>query len=902
LPLKKILFCIIILLTFSSVSFAQQGVKGIVVDLKNQPVGFVTIYNKVHKKSTNSNADGTFELTLPQGEHEVFFQSVGYKTQVVVVNVAGGYSQATIHMQDQSYALKEVNVSANGTNPAVWIMRKAISAAPYYKRQVLTYDAKVYVKGSGKLDEIPFLFEKMLKKEGITEGFTFLMESINELSFKQPNTYKEKALSVKNSMSGVDGAPEPMQMVRGSMYNTSSEGVISPLSPQAFSVYDFKLEGSYFEDGREVNRIKVTPKRKGKDVWKGHIYIMEGLWCIHSSDLTVNSSGFENRIITSFRPVAGYDYVWMPVTYDINVKGGFMGFKGGFRYLASVNNYKIKLNPNLDHKWVQMKAREQPQVIPSVEETVAAKKTATPEKPRSKREEKRKEDIEKLLAKDQLTKMEMLKLASKMKQEVEGEELNKLEIVNEDSSVMIVDSLAGKRDSSYWLENRPVPLMASEVTTYIKGDSIIAKLKADSASDSKHVRDTSRHGGGFDFFSILFGTTKTFNKGKHFAKWSGIGQGGEVFLNTVDGFGAAVQWQLGNNRKDGKEWLFTNRIRVPFERPAVNSFARMEYHYKPLKKGWISGEGGTYVSDFNPATGMSAFVNNVMLIFDKRNLLKLYQQDYAKINHRIEITNGLVWGIDAGWYNRYQLWNIERYAKKESIGGKITPNEPVASYTMPTHQATILHTGFSYTPRQRYRIYEGRKTYVQGKLPTFMLNYTYGVPDLLGSDVDYSKMDVSVIERVKPWHWLSLNAKLTHGFFLHNNSSYFPDYVHFKGNRSPIFNGDPLYTFRQLDYYAYSTTNAYTTLHAEFDFKRILVKRLPIINMTNIREVFFYNGLLVDKMPTYQELGYGVDNIYAFIRADVFVGLKDNEYNNWGVRVILNLKIFEEGGVVIGTQ
>lgn len=887
--MKKLYFCFVFMLFTWHESLAQQGIKGKVTDLKNEPVGFVTIYCLDQKKGTNSNSDGTYELTLPPGEHQVHFQCVGYKTQVVSVSVSSGYAVNNVQMLDQTYSLKEVNVSGSRVDPAVWIMRKAIAAAPYYKRQVLKYNARVYIKGSGKLDEIPFLLEKTLKKEGITEGFTFLVESINEVDFTQPNTYKEKALSVKNSFGEIDGVPQPMSMLRGSMYNANSvDGPISPLSPQAFSVYTFKLEGSYFENGREVNRIKVVPRRKGKDLWEGYVYIIEGLWCLHSTDLT-NHAQFDSHIITSFRPVAGYDYVWMPVTYDIGIKGGFLGFKGSFRYLASVSNYKVALNPNLDHKWVMQKSKEQ-QVIPELPEE-AKKAAAAAAKPKTRRQE----DIEKLLEKEQLSKLEMVKLANKMRKEAEEAERDttrdRMQVMDEDSSVMIVDSLAGKRDSSYWLENRPVPLMASEVVTYAKGDSIADQRRADTTA--KAAKDTT-HKHGFDFAGIFLGAGKNFNKGKHYVKWSGfVGEGSEIFVNTVDGWGAAVQWQLGNRRADAKEWRFTNKIRVPFERQAVNSYARLEYNYRPLRFGKITFEGGSYISDFNPTGGPSSFVNNIILIFDQRNLLKLYQQDYGKVIHTTELINGLTWQVDANFYNRYTLWNTSRYAKKEGADSKITPNEPVTGYIMPANQATIIHTEFTYTPLQRYKIEKGRKVYVQGKLPTFKLSYTAGIPDLLGSDVDYNKIDLSVIERIKPLHWLYINTKLSYGFFINNNQSYFPDLNHFIGNRSPLINGDPLYTFRQLDYYAYSTTNSYATLHGEFDFKRFIVKRLPLINMTNIREVIFYNGLLVENQPTYQELGYGLEVLGGMARGDVFVGLKDNSYNNWGMRVVLNLKMFE---------
>ncbi len=875
MPLSRLLF---IWLLFYFPTCIAQGVKGIVRDAKNEPVGFVTIYCKEQKKGTNSNADGTFELHLPEGNHIVYFQSVGYKTKTVSVAVAGGFTTINVQLDEQAYQLNDVKVTSGGTNPAVWIMRKAIAAAPYYRRQVLMYDAKIYSKGSGKLDDIPFLFEKLLKKDGIVEGKTFLLESINEVSFTQPNTYKEKALSVKSSLPA-EGTPQPMRMIRGSMYNTSDPDLVSPLSPQAFSVYTFKLEGSFYEDGREVNRIKVTPKRKGQDVLEGYIYIMEGLWCLHSTDLKTFGGGFETKIITSFRPVAGYDFVWMPVTYDIQVKGGYLGFKGSFRYLCSVSNYKIKLNPNLDHNWVKKQTKDV-SAIPVVKEEA--------EKPKAKvevKKTKRQEDIEKLLAKEELSKMEMLKLANKMKLESESSQHNDLEI-HKDSSSITMDSLATKRDSTFWVENRPVALMESEVVSYKQFDSVATKKQRDSTAKSN---DSS-----FYWMGILAGNSWKLNKGQNRVDWSGlVGEGSEIFVNTVDGWGATVQWSVGSVRKDSKEWTFTNRIRVPFERKAINTVGKFEYWYKSVSLGKFDIEGGTYTSDFNAIGGSSMIVNSLMLLIDQRNLMKLYQHDFVRMSNQIELTNGLLWKSNLGWYNRYELWNISRYASKETSAGKITPNEPVPGYHMPTHQAAIFYNSFSYTPRQRYRIERGKKQYVQGKWPTFELGITNGIPDMLGSDVDFMSMQLSIIERIKPLHWLSINAKLSNQFFVYNNASYFPDYTQAVGNQSPIFNGDPLYRFRQLNYYQYSNTTSLTTLHAELDFKRLLVKRLPLVNMTSIREVMFYNGLYTPSNPVYQELGYGIDEIIGFIRVDAFVGLKGTAYNNWGVRFILNLKQFD---------
>jgi len=870
MPIKTVI--LLFFYFYSNVSKAQDGIKGIIKDGKNEPIGFVTIYTKELKKSTNSNLDGTFELQLPKGTHTVFFQSMGYKIQQYSVDVVAGFSKLTVTLSEQAYQLKEVNISNGQTNPAVWIMRKAIAAAPYYRRQVLMYNAKVYVKGSGKLDNIPFVFEKLLKKEGFVEGKFFLTESINEVQFSQPNSFKEKALSIKSTMPS-NGAPSPMRMARGSMYNTGNAELISPLSPQAFSVYNFTLEGSFYEDGREVNKIKVTPKRKGKDVLDGSIYIMEGLWCLHSTDLTNRDGDFNARIITTFRPLNEFNYVWMPVTYEIKVSGGMLGFKGSFAYLASVSDYKIRLNPNLNHTWVRQQTKDFQQ-IPIIMED--APKPQVVKEVKSKRQQ----EIEILLAKEKLTNMEMLKLANKMKREAEADALKSPQIAT-DSSEIIIDSLAFLRDSIFWISNRSVALMEGEISSYKQIDSMGTIAKKDSSAKKSNQK--------FDFKNILLGGEFKFKQSRHWLKWDGLVK--NVFVNTVDGWSNTLQWQLGNVNKQGKEWTLTHNLHIPFERKVLNTFVDFQYWYLPQRVGKIGIEFGSNINDFNINGGASAFINSVMLLLDSRNLVKYYQHDYVMLKHQVELANGLLFKTNLNIANRYQLSNINRYALKENTGSNITSNLPIPFYAMPTHQAMQLINSFSFTPYQRYRLLKGRKENIEGKWPTIEIQSVNGIPNILSSDIDYMRLQVGISERIQPLHWLTINATINHQFFVYNTASFFPDINHQNGNGSPVIVSNPLTTFRHLDYYAQSTTTPITTVHAEVKMKRILIKRLPLLNMTDMKEVVFYNSLIKhSNSNNYHEIGYGLAEIVSALRADIFVGLNGIAYQNWGVRLSFYLK------------
>jgi hypothetical protein len=135
------------LIAFTCFSFSfeaiSQGIKGFVVNSKGEPIPYVSIYAQPAKLGANSNVDGSFLLNLPKGIYEISFSSIDFKPKVIRVEVSDQLSDLKVVLEDQSYQLKEVKIQVNNIDPAVYIMRKAIGAAPYYKRQILKYSAKI---------------------------------------------------------------------------------------------------------------------------------------------------------------------------------------------------------------------------------------------------------------------------------------------------------------------------------------------------------------------------------------------------------------------------------------------------------------------------------------------------------------------------------------------------------------------------------------------------------------------------------------------------------------------------------------------------------------------------------------------------------------------------------------
>ena len=65
-------------------------------------------------------------------------------------------------------------------------------------------------------------------------------------------------------------------------------GFISPIADNALNFYKYKFEGTFYEFGKEISRIKVTPKRAYEPLFTGFIHITENDWHVQSVDLKLH--------------------------------------------------------------------------------------------------------------------------------------------------------------------------------------------------------------------------------------------------------------------------------------------------------------------------------------------------------------------------------------------------------------------------------------------------------------------------------------------------------------------------------------------------------------------------------------------------------------------------------------
>jgi hypothetical protein len=374
---------ILLAILFPWLNCNAQVLHGRITDEAGLPMPGASIYVTGLRQGTTSNQDGFYEIALPAGTFTITYQFLGYTPAIRNIIVETSDILADITLTEQLYEIPAVRVSSSGKDPAYFIMRKAIGMAPFHLNQVKMYKAEVYIKGGGKIDKIPKMLERQMKVEAneamIKEGQYYFMESVNVITFNAPDRYIHQVISSRSNIPVSESETSPMDYLEASFYQpVIAEITISPLSPNAFSHYNYEFLGSTSQGDFVIDKIKVTPKRKSQQLFDGVIYIVEELWAIHSLDLTNENMAGKVNVRQVYMPVE--EGIWLPVSHEFRFDIAIVGVKAGASYSSAVKYLEVEPDRSLSP--------------PSVYSTESANASETEIKTATQKE------IEKIFAKD----------------------------------------------------------------------------------------------------------------------------------------------------------------------------------------------------------------------------------------------------------------------------------------------------------------------------------------------------------------------------------------------------------------------------------------------------------------------------------------------------------------------
>lgn len=116
--MKKLnnLLILAILLLFSAGAWAQGAVMGAVTDNNGEALVGVSIGAAGTGKSTTTDINGKYNLSLPNGSYQINFVYTGYKPVSRAVTVAGSNMTLDIAMEPSDNTLEEVVISTGSRN------------------------------------------------------------------------------------------------------------------------------------------------------------------------------------------------------------------------------------------------------------------------------------------------------------------------------------------------------------------------------------------------------------------------------------------------------------------------------------------------------------------------------------------------------------------------------------------------------------------------------------------------------------------------------------------------------------------------------------------------------------------------------------------------------------------
>jgi hypothetical protein len=866
----------VIILCFFVFQVKAQGVRGVVYSADGESLSFATIYVEETGSGTSTNQEAYYELQLKPGKYTLQYKFIGYETTVKEITVGDQYLQLDVELPKQSLLLNEVSTSAKATDPANWMMRKAIAKSSYHRQQIDAYSATVYVKGKGRVTDVPFYLRSVLKKEGIDTETMIITESVSEVSYRRPNQFSEKVISIYASKE-TDFNANPMRFIAGSFYQDEIASVISPLSSKAFRYYKFKHLGAFMDGKNLINKIKVIPKVPGPNVFEGEIQLVEEDWALFRVDLNAQVElGIEVRIRQVYQNIN--DLAWMPITHQFDVDGKLMGVGFEGKYLASMSKYNIELNPALPRK-LKILDKDDAEQGRMTEDIVKEAQQLV--------DTKREEQV--------AVKSEDLSGIMKDYKKAQQDSLAKQDVIGVYD--FKVDSGAYNQDSMFWAQIRPIPLSTDESRGYAKIDSlnIIQDVKA-SEDSVKRVKKRT-----FQITDILIGGDYSLDSAKSL-QFKIYNPFLKIQYNTVEGLN--IDYSIGlkkfipikydtTQKNDEIDRSYFNWRSYALIKPTVRySVARNKFIGKILAKyqfktGDVSFRIGRYVEQFNDDPAVLPLLNTSFTTLWEQNFMKIYEKDFMKLNFERKFSAKLGMSAEVEFEERKRL-NNNSFFSVVDWERAFTPNfpnniNPVDDFDGQT--ALTANVKFYYRPFIKYVIRNGVRRPVTQRPTRFALEYFKGFKNLAGSDVDFDRFEISYKDEFDfgAKGRTYFNSKF--GVFLNSNSLGFMDYAHFSGNRAFITQSDPVESFRLLDYYRFSTDQFYSQNFIFHRFRKLLITQIPATRFMGLKEGAFINYLYTPDSNNYTELGYSLDGILKFFRIEVATQYENMQYKGWGLRV-----------------
>ncbi len=456
--------------------------------------------------------------------------------------------------------------------------------------------------------------------------------------------------------------------------------------------------------------------------------------------------------------------------------------------------------------------------------------------------------------------------------------LNKKEF----NEVLLIKPGVNKKDSTYWENERPVPLTDEEKTDYQKKAILAKKRESKSYLDSLDKVNNKFNPGEF-----LLGGYHYRNRYEHeYYNFDPLLTA--IKFNTVQGF--AIDYGASFSKRVDS---INNRYLVVGAKAGYgfsdHRFTGSVNTSIPVGGFTLGINGGSEITDLNNTQPISSFLNSMYSLFERENYEKLYQKQYLSASLHKRIIGGWQATASAEYADRKWLPNLSAYSfynpgkKDYTSNNPLLPNQDVTLFSENQSFKVTVRTTYDFS--DKYETYPDGRHYLPSDYPTIGLTYTKGIKNLLGSDVDYDLLAADISKsNISMGVFGKTSFYVGAGKFLNNNSIFYPDYKQFSGNQILFSNGG-INTFLLLNYYTFSTYTEYVEAHLEHNFSGFILNKIPLIRKLKLQEIVDVNYLSTPTLKNYTELGFGLQ----YLNFRIIYGTSFNSGSNTNSAIRLGI-------------
>jgi hypothetical protein len=417
---------------------------------------------------------------------------------------------------------------------------------------------------------------------------------------------------------------------------------------------------------------------------------------------------------------------------------------------------------------------------------------------------------------------------------------------------------ARKADEHYWEENRPVPLTPEEAADYQVKDAREALASTREFKDSVDQLNNQLT----PAKALLLGYTKASTVHKTTYTFAPLLP--SLFYNTVEGFGYQYQASFKKEYNLKNAIYLNTRLRYGLANHHFNPLLEARYYYDPVNLGFLSMKLGSEVLEVTNQRSSVSVTNSVNTLLYERNNSKFYEKRMIDLNGSYEAASGLFVSTGIEYSRRISLLNSSDYRMIDRKNKQFSSNNPFDpdhnTLLFAAHNAFVVDAELDYAPAARYVTRPEGKFYEPFKYPRLLLTYRKAFP-FLGSHADF---DFGSLELYQNSLNLGLLGKLSYtmkaGRFFNRKSLFFPDFYHFLGNNSLIFEAS-LRNFHYLDLYRYSSDRQFLEGHFEQNLGGFITNKIPLLRYLQLEEII--GGAYLDQPASknYSELFFGLQRL-----------------------------------------